>query len=128
MAERLADQVPDGARLVAVPLHPRRRRQRGYDQAALLAAELGRGLGTGPVPEGLVRLRDTPPQVGLDRVRRRQNVVGAFAWRGAPLGGEPFVIVDDVTTTGATLEACALALRAAGAGPIVGLTVARVEI
>jgi ComF family protein len=133
-ADRLAGEVPAGALLVAVPLHRRRQRRRGYNQSELLAVELRRrlrlaGPGSAGTPAGcLLRLRDTPPQVGLDRVRRQANVDAAFGWRGTPLGGRPVVVVDDVTTTGATLEACATALRAAGSGPVVGLTIARVTI
>ncbi len=133
-AGRLGGQVPPGAVLVAVPLHRRRQRRRGYNQSELLAADLRRRLGVpGPgaagAPDGrLVRLRDTPPQVGLDRVRRQANVAGAFGWRGEALAGRPVAVVDDVTTTGATLEACAAALRRAGSGPVVGLTVARVDV
>ncbi len=114
--------------MVAVPLHPRRRRARGYNQSELLAAELRRRLRLA-VPNGrLARVRDTPPQVGLDRLHRQANVAGAFAWQGPPLGGRPVAVVDDVTTTGATLEACAAALRAAGSGPVSGLTIARVSV
>ncbi|HZU17251.1 MAG TPA: double zinc ribbon domain-containing protein [Candidatus Dormibacteraeota bacterium] len=116
---------PPGAWVVAVPLHPARRRRRGYDQAEILAAHLRRRCRAPAPPGRLVRLRDTPPQVGQDRLRRRANVASAFAWRGAPLAGAPVVVVDDVATTGATLEACARALRAAGAGSVQGLTLAR---
>src|SRR5262245_60667121 len=133
-ADRLAGEVPAGALLVAVPLHRRRQRQRGYNQSELLAVQLRRrlrlaGSGDGDRPAGrLLRLRGPAPPVGLDRVRRRANVAGAFAWQGAPLGGRAVLVVDDVTTTGATLEACAGALRAAGSGPVVGLTIARVVL
>lgn len=128
IAERLAGEIPPGALMVAVPLHPRRQRRRGYNQSELIAAELRRRLRLAApgAPGRVVRVRDTPPQVGLDRLRRRANVAGAFAWRGGALDGRPVVVVDDVTTTGATLEACAAAIRAGGGGPVLGLTVARV--
>jgi ComF family protein len=127
VADRLGDEVPPGAVLTAVPLHPRRLRERGYNQAELLARRLRARLGLRAPGGRLARVLDTPPQIGLDRIRRRENVEGAFAWRGAPLAGGPCVIVDDVATTGATLEACARTLREAGAGSIVGVTVARVS-
>lgn len=120
--------IPPATTVVAVPLHPRRLRARGYNQSELLAAELRRRLGV-PAPAGrLVRVRDTPPQVGLDRLHRRENVAGAFAWRGPAPGPGTVVVVDDVTTTGATVEACAAATRIAGSGPVIGLTVARVKL
>jgi predicted amidophosphoribosyltransferase len=125
----VAASAPESAPLVvAVPLHPRRLRSRGYNQSELLAAELrGRLRLEGPAGR-LVRIRDTPPQVGLDRPRRQVNVAGAFAWRGPSPAGRACVVVDDVATTGATLEACAAALRAAGSGRVLGLTVARVSV
>jgi ComF family protein len=126
--EHLSAEARPGLAVVAVPLHPRRRRARGYNQSELLARELRARLGLAAPRGRLVRVRDTPPQVGLDRPRRRENVAGAFAWRGPALAGRPFVVVDDVATTGATLESCAAALRAAGSGPVQGLTVARVSV
>jgi ComF family protein len=114
--------------LLAVPLHRRRLRERGYNQAGLLARELGRRWALPAAPGRLARLRDTAPQVGLDRPGRRQNVAGAFGWDGPPLAGKPILLVDDVATTGSTLEACGRALKAAGAGRIEAVTVARVSV
>ncbi len=92
-----------------------------------MGRELARLCGLPALP-GLVRLRDTPPQVGLDRLRRQANVAGAFRWEGPELGRRSLLLVDDVATTGATLDACATALKAAGAGPVIGFTVARVKL
>ena len=127
LAERLAVEGLAAAAVAWVPLHPARRRRRGYNQAELLARELARLCSLPPLP-GLERTRDTPPQVGLDRLRRLANVEGAFRWKGEDLRRTPLLVVDDVATTGATLEGCAAALRAAGAGPVIGLTVARVKL
>jgi len=124
----LAADVPPRALLIAVPLHPRRRRARGYNQAELLAADLRKQLHLARPRGRLARLRDTAPQVGLDRLRRQANVEDAFVWQGPRLTGESVVLVDDVTTTGATLEACGAALRAGGSGPVLGFTVARVVL
>jgi ComF family protein len=118
--------------IVPVPLHSRRQAKRGYNQSVLLARVLGRGVGI-PVDEHtLIRLRATPPQVGLGLAERQQNVEGAFACRGvprslrgSPLQGKAVVVVDDVCTTGATLEACAAALRANGATSVWAFTLAR---
>jgi ComF family protein len=127
LEDRLAvDGVPAGV-LVPVPLHRRRQAARGYNQSELVGRELAGALRL-PVLPGLERVRDTPPQVGLDRLRRSENVEGAFTWRGAGLGGAPVLLVDDVATTGATLEACAAALKAAGAGSVTGIVLARVRI
>jgi len=127
LAELLAiDGV--AAEVVAwVPLHRVRRRARGYNQAELLGRELARLCSLRPLP-GLARVRDTPPQVGLDRLRRLSNVRGAFAWQGQDLGRSSVLLIDDVTTTGATLDACAAALKAAGSGAVTGLTIAKVTL
>lgn len=107
--------------LVPVPLHPKRLRQRGYNQSALLARATGL-----PVVEGLIRLRDTPPQARTATSQERQdNVRGAFACRHRGLRGRQILLVDDVCTTGATMEACALALKEAGAASVWGLALAR---
>jgi ComF family protein len=99
--------------LTFVPLHPQRRRERGFNQAERLAARLSPALGL-PVLGGLSRVRATPAQVGLSQAERRVNLVGAFQWTAPqppPLG---LGLVDDVCTTGATLEAAARAVAEAG--------------
>jgi ComF family protein len=125
IADRLAVDGLAAPLLVAVPLHPRRLKERGFNQAELLAAELRRRLRVEAPPGRLLRVRDTPPQVGLDRLRRADNMRDAFRWRGQDLRGAAVALIDDVATTGATLEACASALREGGAGPVIGLAVAR---
>ena len=127
LAERLAVDGLAAAAITWVPLHRERRRRRGYNQAELLGRELARLCRLEPLP-GLVRLRDTPPQVGLDRLRRLSNVRDAFAWKGQDLGRHSVLLIDDVTTTGATLDACAAALKAAGSGPVTGVTIAKVKL
>ena len=112
--------------VVPVPLFGRRQRLRGYNQSALLARELAR-LGMLPVAEGgLARRRDTAPQArGVDAEARRRNVAGAFAADGRRVEGRRVLLIDDVMTTGATLDACAQALRQAGAASVWVLTFAR---
>jgi ComF family protein len=117
-----------GANLVPVPLHPRRRRERGFNQAELLARALARGSGLEVEARLLVRRRDTAPQAGLSAASRRRNVTGAFAARSrSRLRGRTLVLVDDVVTTGATAAACARVLKQAGAAEVRLVTVARVS-
>lgn len=114
--------------VVPVPLHWRRRLRRGYNQAESIARPLARAAGL-PFARGLARSRATPPQTTLDRRRRTANLRGAFR-HARPLGagGRPprrVLLVDDVVTTGSTLDAAAAALRAAGVSRVVALAVAR---
>jgi ComF family protein len=128
LLDRLAVDPPPAHLVVPVPLHPHRERERGYNQSALLARELSRRLNLRSPPGRLIRTRQTPPQVGLDRVQRRANVADAFVWQGPNLDRQPILLVDDVATTGATLNACAGALRQSGSGAVMGLAVARAPI
>jgi ComF family protein len=108
-----------------VPLHANRLRQRGYNQAALLANELEQHTGLPLRKDLMVRVRPTPPQMRLDARARRRNVHGAFICPDELVEGRRVLVVDDVCTTGATLEACANALREKGATAIWALTAAR---
>ena len=114
--------VPD--LILPVPLHGSRIRERGYNQSALLARRLGPAVGLPENEKVLVRARATRPQVGLDAAARKENVAGAFACRG-DVSGRHIVLVDDVCTTGATLEACAATLKANGAASVWGYTLSR---
>ena len=99
--------------VVPVPLHWRRRRSRGYDQAALLAKPVAKSLGVPALLRGLRRVRNTPSQVDLPHAERQRNIAGGFApWRLR--GVRRVLLVDDVRTTGATLRAASEALRAGG--------------
>ena len=112
------------ARVVALPLHARRYRERRYDQAALLASELAHATGRTLRLDLLHRTRATRRQVGLSEAGRAENVEGAFEAQGR-LQGEGVLLVDDVFTTGATARAATAALRSAGAGRVEVLTLAR---
>ena len=125
MAAYLAEHPLPGDVLVPVPLHPRKLRERGYNQAELLASELGKTVGLPVERKLLTRTRNSAPQAGTANVSlRRANTAGAFECREG-LAGTACVLVDDVCTTGSTLNACAEALVAAGASSVWALTLAR---
>jgi ComF family protein len=112
--------------VVPVPVHAERARERGYDQAVLLAGHAATRLGL-PAAALLERRRATVAQFHLDRARRADNVAGAFALRpgSAGVAGRWIVLIDDVVTTGATLAACAEVLMESGAVGVSAMTVAR---
>jgi len=112
--------------LVPVPLYGRRQRLRGYNQSALLVRELSRLCGLPLAERGLARRRNTPPQArSAGAEARRGNVADAFKADRRWVEGKRILLIDDVMTTGATLDACARALRQAGAASVWALTFAR---
>jgi len=111
--------------IIPVPLSTSRLKQRGYNQAALLAKPIALFYGINYSKKALFRVKDTPSQVGLTIDQRRQNVAGAFLADPALVNGLIVLIIDDVTTTGATIESCAKALIQSGASRVIGLTLAR---
>lgn len=111
--------------VAAVPLHWRRHRQRGYNQSEEMAKVAARRLGLRFEGHLMRRTRPSPPQAGsAGLAERRRNVEGAFEAR-PPAAGLAILLVDDVATSGATMSACAVALRSAGAAAVWGLTFAR---
>ena len=132
-AARLAEVVARAGKdfradvVVPVPLHPNRQRERGYNQAELIARPLARRLGLKLGPYLLVRTKPRPQQLLLSRRQRWESVRGAYEIRaGVRVDKLRVLLVDDVLTTGATLDACSRALLKAGAAAVLGVTVARV--
>jgi ComF family protein len=129
MARYMAPLVSrDGnAILVPVPLHRSRLWRRGFNQSALVARELSRRLSIATQPFALRRVKRTPPLKGMSPLQRRKTVAGAFriANKGA-VAGKTVILVDDVLTTGSTAEACARALKRAGAARVELVSWARV--
>ncbi|MGB5926504.1 MAG: ComF family protein [Dehalococcoidia bacterium] len=130
LAELLADYLKEnplpGEALVSVPLHPRRLRERGYNQSGLLARELGKRIGLPVIEDCLIRVKQAQPQVrAVDVEERRSNVADAFVCRDERVKGKETILIDDVCTSGATLESCAAVLKNRGATSVWGLTLAR---
>ena len=115
-----------GEILVPVPLHRKRLRERGYNQSGLLASELGKLIQLPVVDNCLIRERHALPQARTSNVEeRRSNVAGVFACRDDRLRCKQILLIDDVSTSGATLDSCAAALKAAGATSVWGLVLSR---
>jgi len=108
-----------------VPLSRKRAQERGYNQSSLLAWPISLGLKISYLPQGIERIKDTRSQVGLSKLERIENVSGAFQAKHSLVKCKSIMIVDDVTTTGSTIQACAQALLDAGAKAVYGLTLAR---
>ncbi|HUJ10425.1 MAG TPA: ComF family protein [Verrucomicrobiae bacterium] len=112
--------------LIPVPLHPRKKRQREFNQAEYFAAGLSQALGIPVIKRRVRRVKDTGTQTKLDAEARARNLHGAFVVRDAAvLVGKRLVLVDDVFTTGATMNSCAQVLRRAGAKDVIALAIAR---
>jgi len=113
--------------IVPVPLHPQREKERGFNQAAVLACALSRRTGRPVVENCLIRLEHTERhRAGMDAQARRESVEHAFGLvTPRTIAGESILLIDDVFTTGATISACAIVLRTAGAKEVLALTLAR---
>ncbi len=119
-------EIPPCAAIVPVPIHPKREAERGFNQASLLALAVGERLHLPVLSDGIVRIVDTPPQVGLSREQRLRNVAGAFSARRGAFQHGGILLLDDVATTGATLVTCAQELVQEGGAPWVwGAVLAR---
>ena len=121
----LRENPISGDVLAPVPIHPKRLRERGYNQSSLILRELSRKNGLPVIEDCLVRTINTPPQVRAASAReRRENIAGAFTCSNDKLKGKQVILVDDVSTSGATLNTCAEVLKEAGAASVWGLTMA----
>ncbi len=126
-AAPLSGRSPD--LVVPVPLHPSRLVLRGFNQASLLARPVARFLGAPVSVRALRRTRETAQQAGQGRIERARNVQGAFAVpRPESIEGRRVLLVDDVCTTGATIEACRAALLGAGSAEVQAVVVARAQV
>ena len=126
MASRYGDQIIQWNvdAIVPVPVHPKRRRMRGYNQAELIARALGKELEIPMLKDVLLRTEYTTAQKELTPLERLINLESAFQFRGNSVKLEQVIVVDDIYTTGATLEACSRVLLRSGVKTVYGLTVA----
>ena len=121
----LSENPMPGDVIVPVPVHKKRERERGYNQSALIARELSRITNLPLIENSLIREINTPPQVRtVSAFERHQNITNAFACVDKQLENRHVMLIDDVSTSGATLNACARTLKAAGVTSVWGLTIA----
>jgi ComF family protein len=126
LGDYLADYPLTADVLVPVPLHSKRLKERGYNQSDLIATQLSKRIEMPVISDCLVRQRYALPQTKTNSVsERRQNVADTFICRDARLKDMRVILIDDVATSGATLNACAQALKASGTASVWGLTLAR---
>lgn len=125
LARQVGGALPPADALIAVPLHPERLAERGFNQSVELGRRLAQAMGAPLLPNGLERTRDTAHQARLNHNERQTNMAGAFIWRARTPPPQRVLLVDDVLTTGATLVACAEALRAAGSREVYAVALAR---
>lgn len=111
--------------IMPVPLHKKRERWRGFNQSLVLAEKLAKNFHLEINAANLIRVRHKTPQAKLAGDERLSNIHGCFAWSGPNLSGKNIIIIDDVVTTGSTLDECARILKKAGAGEVWGLVVAK---
>lgn len=109
--------------LIPVPLHKKRFKWRGFNQAELIADFITSNC-KATINKDLIRTKHKKPQAKLDKEKRQQNIINCYAWKGASLKGKNIVLLDDVVTTGSTLNECAKVLKLAGAKEVWGLVVA----
>jgi ComF family protein len=123
-AEHAEIPSPQNFTLIPMPMHPKKQRERGFNQAEILAFGISKKFGV-PIENILTRIHDTPPQSELHPFQRAENVKGIFAIRkNENVCGKSFILIDDIFTTGASLNECAKTLKNAGANEILCMTLA----
>lgn len=110
--------------VIPVPLHKKRLNWRGFNQAELIAEEISKHFNL-PIQKDLIRIKENKIQAKLKEKERYENVKGCFSWAGGNLKGKKIILIDDVLTTGATLNECARILKSAGADEVWGIVVAK---
>jgi competence protein ComFC len=128
LSEKNADDIWNNSGLIPVPLDKKKLKARGYNQSEELAKELSKVLKIPVISENLIKIKNTKPQMELSKEERERNLLGVFQIKNpAELAGKKIFLVDDVYTTGSTMEECAKVLRKAGVKQVWGMTIAREE-